>query len=643
MKVAPRQEAKQVVANTLRGQPWDEAALDRVLAKIDSNTGPPMVDASAFLIVQPGTAPSTLAPIAPAIDPLLHLFVEAEKKFVGRIARSDTPTKISLAQLITDDSPQIDELHQGEQKSTEDNDRHTMVAGRAAPPRQWRKRQRAKIPQLTWPHVQHMSEQVGAHAGTMNKRIRARRPKSGSQHADILLINSSGRPQLIASAAHSQKRVAAEINKENQCRDEKWADLCADFKKMGWKLAGAQAGVTAKKGLSAGIAVAVRSHLETGLCAESADLSPVGSDGRLAAAWTRIGPGTRVLIFSAYLWHSEKLSIRNKGVILSAIARARYFGCPGMIGADFQMPPEVLQSHFGTILDEANAYIVAPNEPTHRPEHGTHRVVDYSIVCAAVKQLILDVAVDLAYEVSPHRAVRLTLRTPKSNLLVEEIKRPRAFPIQKPIGCPRAPVVPEWIDGQVEDLRAATRQVGTSANPALVNVTTEQAWPALCRAIECELSRVCDTVDHQGMADAKHSGHGAKISTVKRRIMPMRASAVLGKVPICTHALMWLHNRVNELASLATKLQCGQLSKASVAQWQRIMNKLADGKGLSGVVRRISPLWSREVDRILLHTPFRDGAVLRGIAAVARHDAEERSLQLPPSPLSHGHCTSRSS
>ena len=66
------------------------------------------------------------------------------------------------------------------------------------------------------------------------------------------------------------------------------------------------------------------------------------------------------------------------------------------------------------------------------------------------------------------------------------------------------------------------------ATPAPTSAAVDQAWPALCRAIECELSRVCDTVNYQGLADAKHSGHGAKISTIKRRILPMQASAALG-------------------------------------------------------------------------------------------------------------------
>ena len=86
------------------------------------------------------------------------------------------------------------------------------------------------------------------------------------------------------------------------------------------------------------------------------------------------------------------------------------------------------------------------------------------------------------------------------------------------------------------------------------------------------------------MADAKHTGHGSKISTVNRRILLMRASAALGKRLIHTHALMWLHHRVNELASLALKMQSGQLSRTSVNQWQRIVDKLADDKGLIGAV-----------------------------------------------------------
>ena len=58
-------------------------------------------------------------------------------------------------------------------------------------------------------------------------------------------------------------------------------------------------------------------------------------------------------------------------------------------------------------------------------------------------------------------------------------------------------------------------------------------------------------------------------------------------------------------------------------QWQRIVDKIADTKGLSQTVRRINPRWSANIDLILEHTPVRDAAVLKGIAAVAIFDAAE--------------------
>ena len=122
---------------------------------------------------------------------------------------------------------------------------------------------------------------------------------------------------------------------------------------------------------------------------------------------------------------------------------ARYFGRPWIIGADFQMPPDVLQQHIGTLLDETDAYIVAPSEATHRPEQGTHSTIDF-IVCVSFKDHIADVPVDSAYGIYPHRAVRVTLQIVKHSFLVEEIERLKGFPRKRPIGCPRAPVILEW-------------------------------------------------------------------------------------------------------------------------------------------------------------------------------------------------------
>ena len=59
------------------------------------------------------------------------------------------------------------------------------------------------------------------------------------------------------------------------------------------------------------------------------------------------------------------------------------------------------------------------------------------------------------------------------------------------------------------------------------------------------------------MVDRRHRGHGQHLKTVKRLAMPMRTSAQLGKVPIRSHALLWLHNRLHELKSASKKAQGG--------------------------------------------------------------------------------------
>ena len=93
------------------------------------------------------------------------------------------------------------------------------------------------------------------------------------------------------------------------------------------------------------------------------------------------------------------------------------------------------------------------------------------------------------------------------------------------------------------------------------------------------------------------------------------------------HALMLLHHRVNELAHIAKKIQTGVLlTKASLTHSQRIMDKIGNAKGLSQTVRRINPRWAANIDFVLGHTPLRDAGVLKGIAAVALHDATEWKL-----------------
>ena len=85
---------------------------------------------------------------------------------------------------------------------------------------------------------------------------------------------------------------------------------------------------------------------------------------------------------------------------------------------------------------------------------------------------------------------------------------------------------------------------------------------------------------------------------------------------------MWLHHRVKEIASMSRKLNVfGTLPARAIQQWSHIMDRLAAGKGLVAVVRKIPPQWSMNVDAVVSHTPGQNADTVVGIVAVALHDA----------------------
>ena len=171
---------------------------------------------------------------------------------------------------------------------------------------------------------------------------------------------------------------------------------------------------------------------------------------------------------------------------------------------------------------------------------------------------------------------------------------------------------------QQAELTSAVQE-GQVSNDQL---TVEELWPSLCTAIECEVGRMCDLVDKRGRTERRYQGHGKQLTTVKRLILPMRASACLGKLPMRAHALMWLHNRVAELACISQKYEQGiRVAAATRVQWEHIVARLSARKGLAEVVRNINPQWSINVDIVAQHALGAGTNLLKRIAAVALYDA----------------------
>ena len=74
---------------------------------------------------------------------------------------------------------------------------------------------------------------------------------------DCIILNSSGKPQLLAALEVNQGEKVV-ICQEYHCAGAQFADLQYDAKKLGWTLPGAQAMRTVRDRNSVGVAIAVR-------------------------------------------------------------------------------------------------------------------------------------------------------------------------------------------------------------------------------------------------------------------------------------------------------------------------------------------------------------------------------------------------
>ena len=105
---------------------------------------------------------------------------------------------------------------------------------------------------------------------------------------DVVLINSSGKPQLLAAVGQSLGATIL-VNQEHHCSGPAMTDLQHDAKHSGWTLVGAAAHRTVRDGAFVGTAVVAKAGVTLGDVAGKFDHSPATSPGRLTAAWVQAG------------------------------------------------------------------------------------------------------------------------------------------------------------------------------------------------------------------------------------------------------------------------------------------------------------------------------------------------------------------
>ncbi len=412
-------------------------------------------------------------------------------------------------------------------------------------------------------------------------RPRGRRQRGGPAElydVDVVSFNGSGQPQAVqalASLKEENKKTAVVLIQEHLARGDAVADLQHAARRYGYKLAPSEAAQGKGGGPSAGVAIAVPLHRGWGgIQGPVWDLSPAASPGRLVGAWVQAGPRGGIFCFTVYLWTSEGMSPRNVGLVEAALAAAATCGGAWIVGADWNVTPTELKGAVGRLLDRAGAVVRAPAEATCYPPTGCPRVLDYFLVDARIGDAVSEASLERTVAGSPHRAVKVTVKGSRVRGLVQMVQRPRMFPRNRPIGCPRQPLVPGRGAGESGGQEGEGRE----------GRDLEAEWRGIAHCIESELCRECDFVKSDGTPDERYMGRGDGLRLVRRPLMPPRTSARHGRADGRLHDLAWTLNRMEELAHLAARGREGsrrgaQQEESRRVQWERIVHSMSKRGG----------------------------------------------------------------
>ncbi len=425
---------------------------------------------------------------------------------------------------------------------------------------------------------------------TATVRPRGRRQR-GSQPrdfaVDVVTFNGSGAPQALgAMAALSARRrsLGALLIQEHHGRGDALADLQAGARAKGMKLAPCEATTGKGGGVSAGVGVATPTHRGWGcIFGTNWDLSPPGAPGRLAGAWLQVGPRGGMLALSIWCWPAEGMSQRNVQLVGRALEIVTTSGCPWIIGGDWNATPSELVAAASGLLDRAGAVIRAPTCPTCYPAVGKARTLDYFAVDARMAGAVSEAVLVEEVVGSPHRAVKVSITGREVGGLVQMIRRPKMFPRERPIGCPRKPLVPQENGGGEE----GGREEGD---------TLEEEWRKLAFCVEAELCRECDLVGEEGAPNRGYMGRGEGMRLVRRPLMAPRCMARHGRANGMLHRFMWILNRLEELIHLAGRRRSGWGEDSRCKQWERVVFALCKTDGCTRKLVELDAAWTPLLD-----------------------------------------------
>ena len=230
--------------------------------------------------------------------------------------------------------------------------------------------------------------------------------------------------------------------------DEKDA-FSARMYRQGWKCAIVPSVSTAAGGLSSGVLIASptccgMAPLSNGKLDAKWDASPRDSPGRLAVAWIDAVVKGGVLAGSVYLWHTEGLTDRNKGLLNAFAEQIIDYGGPWVLCGDYNFEPSVLcDSEWGSQWLK-----LVGGVPLYDREVGSCKgpngracldwsIIDKRLAAGATAETVLDEGV-----CSPHSPIVFKIGKLARQQKVWKLVTPKHWPCEKPIGCQSPP--PSW-------------------------------------------------------------------------------------------------------------------------------------------------------------------------------------------------------
>ena len=270
------------------------------------------------------------------------------------------------------------------------------------------------------------------------------------------------------------------------------------------------------------------------------------------------------------------------------------------------MTAEQLLAGMGHWVTRIGGKVNAPKELTCRSRNGG-RTIDYAIFDERISSAVVSTWVDFGCTSNPHKAVRHRLRASGSRDQVRQLRKPKAFPLWKPMGCPRAPRVP----------RPEVVEVLKKEDVTMKEVS--HAFEHLMELAEEELCGLCDMVEEDGASCKKCTGR-SRPKFEWGATVPTRGKEV-GRADPATLGLQWLGRAFLDMAGILRLVHRGApatgaaatarpLTDALARQWAALQSQLTNTKTtVQAAMRDASPVWRWRVSAATLITATTDTSV----------------------------------